>query len=56
MYGGEQNPPPPEWIDYILQTNIYVGMHPDEIAELDEEDVQKMLLMYQIAQQNQGKK
>lgn len=50
LYGGETNPPPPEWIDFILQTSVYPGLHPDDIQDLPAEKVYTDLLLYQIAQ------
>lgn len=55
LYGGEQNPPPDEWIDFVLQTSVYSGLHPDEIDDLPAEKVQTDLLMYQISQERAGR-
>lgn len=55
LYGGEQNPPPNEWVDFILQTAVYPGLHPDVIDRLPAEKVEADLLMYQIMQERARK-
>ena len=56
MFGGAENPPPYEWIDYILLTEIYHGLHPDEIDALPARRVETDLMMYQIASDYRNKK
>ncbi len=55
MFGGAENPPPDEWIYFILLTEIYRGLHPDAIDALPARRVQTDLLMYQIASDYRNK-
>jgi len=56
MFGGPGNPPPYEWIDFILLTEIYRGLHPHEIDALPARRVETDLMMYQIASDYRNKK
>jgi hypothetical protein len=55
MFGGPGNHPSYEWIDYILLTEIYHGLRPDEIDALPARRVETDLMMYQIASDYRNK-
>jgi hypothetical protein len=53
-FGGEDNPPPDEWVEFILLTEIYRGMNPLDIEQLPAERVDTDLLLYQIREQRRA--
>lgn len=53
-FGGEDHPPPDEWIDFVLLTEIYIGLHPDEIDDLPSDRVNTDLLLYTIREERKA--